>query len=625
MFYSETLLQKTGPLARVWLSANLERKLSKTHILQSDLGESIEAIITPSQAPMALRLSGQLLLGVVRIYSRKARYLLDDCNEALMKIKMAFRSSGNNDMATSLNASHREALLLPDQITPYDNLNILPPPDAAWLLSQMDTATATPMGRKGRVSHRDINLQEDFNNSQFLHSTNNKDDESAFAIMEDLDLDIEFGDLDEHARGGDMSVEMGRDAAVPSVEDDIFSDFDPATRPAKDQVGREQSLNLDFEDNVRIADDEGDIQMGDGLQFNLDDQSAMPAVSHISRARISESPLSDIDEDLAREVEEEVTRHQQEDLYEPTAGDDTTITRRPAQRAKKQKVILPDDQTMLSSAYIKEQHANRENILKAQSFLPKDPYVLALMEMHKNGGFVSNIILGGRGSAWAPELRPMLSITGSKQSNELKRKRDSGIADMDSDQGAWKSPRIDIGDEDDFILGDDAEAADHTAVRPDGTILEIPADDNSYEREGSPMPAFDDTTVPLVHPADSGPVSLGTKHAVHVLRDIFGSEAATSAEKRKQTAVVFQDLLPEKRTTKADATKMFFECLVLATKDAIKVEQGEALGAPIKVRGKRGLWGEWAEREAGGEIVQEEEVQAGPAAPAAAPAIAVES
>ena len=37
---------------------------------------------------MALRLSGQLLLGVVRLYSRKAKYLLDDCNEALLKIKM---------------------------------------------------------------------------------------------------------------------------------------------------------------------------------------------------------------------------------------------------------------------------------------------------------------------------------------------------------------------------------------------------------------------------------------------------------------------------------------------------------------------------------------------------------
>ena len=42
---------------------------------------------------MALRTSGQLLLGVVRIYSRKAKYLLDDCNEALLKIKMVrFRS-----------------------------------------------------------------------------------------------------------------------------------------------------------------------------------------------------------------------------------------------------------------------------------------------------------------------------------------------------------------------------------------------------------------------------------------------------------------------------------------------------------------------------------------------------
>jgi len=88
MFYSETLLSKTGPLARVWLAANLERKLSKSNILQQNIESSVHTIIDQGQAPIALRLSGQLLLGVVRIYSRKARYLLDDCNEALMKIKM---------------------------------------------------------------------------------------------------------------------------------------------------------------------------------------------------------------------------------------------------------------------------------------------------------------------------------------------------------------------------------------------------------------------------------------------------------------------------------------------------------------------------------------------------------
>lgn len=91
MFYSETLLQKTGPLARVWLAANMERKLTKSHILHSSVGQSVEAMLEPDQAPLALRLSGQLLLGVVRIYSRQVRYLLDDCNEALLKIKMVSR------------------------------------------------------------------------------------------------------------------------------------------------------------------------------------------------------------------------------------------------------------------------------------------------------------------------------------------------------------------------------------------------------------------------------------------------------------------------------------------------------------------------------------------------------
>lgn len=47
--------------------------------------------LTLIQVKMALRTSGHLLLGVVRIYHRKAKYLLADCNEAFIKIKMAFR------------------------------------------------------------------------------------------------------------------------------------------------------------------------------------------------------------------------------------------------------------------------------------------------------------------------------------------------------------------------------------------------------------------------------------------------------------------------------------------------------------------------------------------------------
>ncbi|KAI8301338.1 Cohesin subunit rad21 [Colletotrichum sp. SAR11_59] len=643
MFYSDALLGKSGPLVRVWLSANLERKLSKTHILQSNLPDSVEAIITPGQAPMALRLSGQLLLGVVRIYNRKARYLLEDCNEASMKIKMAFRSSDNHDIpAANLYVNNREALLLPDKITPLDNLDLPPPPDAAWLLSQMDDVTATPVGRKGRVSNRDINLQEDFNNSQFLNQADTLDDELELAPMEDLDLELDFGmDVDEPIGRMDTTIEMGRDAPLArSVEDDIFSELDIMPR-GKDQPEREASLGLDLnfgDDNVRIADEEGDIQMGDDndFQFPIADQSVVPgAPLDMARARISESPLSEIDPEFAREVEEEYSRIQHTDLYEPDEDQDLSVVRHP-QRAKKRKVLLPDEQTMLSSTHIKDQQANHANILRAQSFLPKDPFVLALMEMQKSGGFVSNIMLEGRGTNWAPELRGMLSLEAISRSSELKRKRDSGIADVESDQGiSSKSPRLNVDEEDVFAIED--AGLGNQSVAADGTILEIPAEDDGMgfggdddtarpvSREASPMPNFDDTVAPNVHPEDSGPVSLGTKHAVHVLRDIFGPDAEHDADKRKKSAVVFQDLLPEKRTTKADATKMFFECLVLATKDAIKVEQGENLGAPIKVRAKRGLWGAWAEREAGGEIAEEEEANQPEPAAVSAPAVAVEA
>ncbi|KAH8841898.1 hypothetical protein MCOR27_001609 [Pyricularia oryzae] len=625
MFYSDTLLRTTGPLSRVWLAANMERKLSKAHILQSNLRHSVEQIIQPSEeAPLALRLSGQLLLGVVRIYSRKARYLLEDCNEALMKIKMAFRSSGNNDLPTNLHLPNRESLMLQDRITPHDNLDDLPPEPT---LNFDDFTTSQQLGRKGRVSNREINLQEDFNNSQFLQDESRNELNLKVADM-DEDLELDFGldlDMDETV------VETGRDApAARDVEDDMISELVPSKE-------RDTSLGLDFGDDeqVRIPDVEGDIPMfDDDMDFNIGDASAMPqALMEVApeRARISESPLSDIDPAFANEMEMEFSRTMNGDMYEP--GDDTerTITMKAPQRAKKRRAIVPDTDTMLTSNHIRDQQAHHDNILKPQTFVPNEPYLLTLLDMQKSGGFVSNVILESRSEEWAPELKGLLSLESIRPINDLKRKRDSGIADMESgdDQGQSKSPRLELGEDDDQLnLGGD-DSADQT-VRPEGTVLEIPADegyeqhdDTGYENVTA-MPAFDDTVAPQTLPADSGPISIGTKHAVHILRDLFGPDAATDAEKRKNTSVVFQELLPETRTTKADATKMFFECLVLATKDAIKVEQPEGvLGGPIRIRGKRGLWGAWAEREAGGEMAAE--VDEPEPAVTSAPVVSVEA
>lgn len=485
--------------------------------------------------------------------------------------------------------------------------------------------SSTQVGRKGRVSNtRDINLQEDFDNSQYLQSGMTMD-EDALAPMDDLELELDFGiDMD-----GGPSVEMGRDApAARSIEDDVFSELDIMPR-TKEGAGPDDTT-MAMDGGVRIADDEGDIQMGDDdFQFNPDDQSAVPGMAalDINRERISESPLSDIDDQFAKEIEEEYSRHGHTDLYEPQEDAEDSPVKRPAQRPRKQRLMMPDDEIVLSSTHIKQQQAHRDNITKPTAFLPRDPLLLALVEMQKNGGFVSSVMMDGRSQGWAPELRGMLSLDMVRGANELKRKRDSGVADVESELGGVKSPRLELGDDTDFTI--DGNAFGNGSVAADGTIVEIPADQSAAhfdedhaDGEGSTlMPAFEDTTMPLVHPADSGPVSVGTRHAVHILRDLFGSEAAHDADKRKKSAVVFQSLLPEKETTKAEATKMFFECLVLATKDAIKVEQGSGLGDPIKIRGKRGLWGAWAEREAGGEISNQDEPE--PVAPASVAAVSV--
>ncbi|KAF5241306.1 hypothetical protein FAUST_3988 [Fusarium austroamericanum] len=621
MFYSEALLQKSGPLARVWLSANLERKLSKTHILQSNVADSVEAIIMPNQAPMALRLSSQLLLGVVRIYQRKTRYLLDDCNEAMMKIKMAFRSSGNNDMAVNLQIPNREALTLPDKITPYDNFELPPPPDPNWLLSQVEDVTTAPIGRKSRVSQRDINLQEDYDNSQFLNDGMAMDDEM-MAPLGNIDLELDFGLDDLGLEETGLEPEGGRredrTAAGPDINDSEL-DF-----PQKDDQDRAMTLDLP-RDDVIIHDGGEDVVMeGMELDFNPDDVSQMPGIAgpEYPPPRISESPLSDIDEDRAAQLEEDHSRYQMADLYEPENEDDQ-IVRRPAQRAKKQKILTPDEEIALSSNHIKQQQANRDNIIKEAGFLPRDPFLLALMDMQKSGGFVSSIMGDKRSTNWAPELRGILSLDTARGMNDLKRKRDSGIADVESDHGANKSPRmLDIGS--DNGLGFEGGFGD-MSLPPDESRHEIPAEDEMDDDEGATMmPGFEDTTIALVHPAESGPVSLGTKHVVHQLRDRFGDDAADSPGKRNERAVLFQNLCPRQEATKADATKMFFECLVLATKDAIKVEQSSGLGDDIRIRAKRGLWGAWAEREAGGEMSQDNDVSDEPEhAAAVTPAVAV--
>ncbi|KAF2402135.1 hypothetical protein EJ06DRAFT_528267 [Trichodelitschia bisporula] len=621
MFYSDTLLSKTGPLARVWLASNMERKLSKKDCLQSDLSDSIHVMVDQGSAPMALRLSGQLLLGVVRIYSRKARYLLEDCNEALLKIKMAFRP-GNVDLpADQSHTANPTTLMLPDVLTEMDLL--APMPDPELLFAEPEV---------GRGGLADATL--DWGTQTMLTSSIEHRSESTVLPMDDLDLD-----LGEDER----SIEIGRresrvltdypaDESMKLYDDNLDLDLgeEPTITEHEHAPERLPEMDVDMEDIG--MEPETTLGLGD-LPELVADTGAEPGLATSAepepRERESLSPLSDMRPSVERNLEA-AFNETTVSMFEPAVEEEESL-QEAAARVKRRKVLRQDADTEIHSSQIRAQQTDRSKILKAASFLPRDPMLLALMNLQKSGGFISSILGDGRALAWAPELRDVLSVAVVKRSGDLKRKRDSGERGAPAEEpvSRQQTPRLEFEEEPTLHSPPRDLGLDTTEDLP-GPVEELPSDlgvhapsvtgngddgpGHALEEEmGAPHtpPAdFDETTMPLLHPEDDGPISQGTRHAVHLLRDHFGPGGADSAEERRAVSVLFQDLLPERRTSKSDATRLFFEVLVLATKDAVKVEQDrKVLGGPIRIRGKRGLWGAWAEEKTGGETETQREDQ----------------
>ncbi|GMS88379.1 hypothetical protein PENTCL1PPCAC_10554, partial [Pristionchus entomophagus] len=112
MFYADIVLARKGPLAKIWLAAQWEKKLSKAQIDETNIRDAIDEIKVP-KAKISLRTNGHLLLGIVRIYSNKTMYLLAECNEAYLKIREAFRC-GKIDLIEGSFEAPKNAITLPE-------------------------------------------------------------------------------------------------------------------------------------------------------------------------------------------------------------------------------------------------------------------------------------------------------------------------------------------------------------------------------------------------------------------------------------------------------------------------------------------------------------------------------
>ncbi|KAM8841167.1 RAD21 cohesin complex component b [Spinachia spinachia] len=413
MFYAHFVLSKRGPLAKIWLAAHWDKKLTKAHVFECNLESSVESIISP-KVKMALRTSGHLLLGVVRIYHRKAKYLLADCNEAFIKIKMAFRP-GVVDLPEENREAAYNAITLPEEFHDFDQ----PLPD----LDDIDIAQQFNLNQS-RVE--EITMREEVGNLNLL-----QDNDFADFGMDDREMMREESSFEADIMGASVSnllldAEGGANAMADKSNhleyDAQYQDDFGDTPMESNEEGMLVDKLLSNEDGDGIFDDPPAIAESVLMpQDHGDDDDDFDALS----AGAPDSPDSDPAKPLsatADQTEQTSLVHNEEETFalEPI---DITVKETKAKRKRK---LIVDSVKELDSKTIRAQLSDYSDIVTTLDLAPPTKKLM----MWKETGGVEKLFSLPAQPLWNTRLLKMFTrCLTPLVPDELRRRRKGGEAD----------------------------------------------------------------------------------------------------------------------------------------------------------------------------------------------------
>ncbi|KAG8005385.1 Double-strand-break repair protein rad21-like protein [Nibea albiflora] len=413
MFYAHFVLSKRGPLAKIWLAAHWDKKLTKAHVFECNLESSVESIISP-KVKMALRTSGHLLLGVVRIYHRKAKYLLADCNEAFIKIKMAFRP-GVVDLPEENREAAYNAITLPEEFHDFDQ----PLPD----LDDIDVAQQFNLNQS-RVE--EITMREEVGNLNLLQDNDFADfgmddremmrEESAFEV--DI-MGASASNLLLEAEGGTNQM---ADKSNHLEYDDQYKDDFGDNPMESNEGGMLVDKLLSNEDGGGIFDDPPAIPESVMMpQDHGDDDDDFDALS----AGAPDSPDSGPTEPIpamADQTEQTTLVHNEEETFalEPI---DITVKETKAKRKRK---LIVDSVKELDSKTIRAQLSDYSDIVTTLDLAPPTKKLM----MWKETGGVEKLFSLPAQPLWNARLLKMFTrCLTPLVPDELRKRRKGGEAD----------------------------------------------------------------------------------------------------------------------------------------------------------------------------------------------------
>jgi cohesin complex subunit SCC1 len=265
MFYAQFVLSKKGPLAKIWLAAHWEKKLSKAQVYETNVSEAVDEILKP-KVKMALRTTGHLLLGIVRIYSRRAIYLLEDCENASLKINLNFNTTGKSKGALRDTSDPDIPDVLGDfDATLPDNFE-LPAVPAPVNQSRIEDITLRE-DRAGAADNNDFDNDlgmDDFGGAQFDDDLNDFDiehgrraaSEFSRASVERLDLNRTSLASD---KAGNGAPHVNNEFMDNDFDNDFNNDFGDANEMDQDLYGdaianndKQPAANNDIGDSFHL-------------------------------------------------------------------------------------------------------------------------------------------------------------------------------------------------------------------------------------------------------------------------------------------------------------------------------------------------------------------------------------
>ncbi|XP_045797165.1 sister chromatid cohesion 1 protein 2-like isoform X3 [Trifolium pratense] len=582
----------------LWVAAFFFKQLKKVQIMDADISSSVDKIMHYEMDAVSYRILAYLVLGVVKTYSKKVEYLLDDCNDVLSEINKFVINTKNNAPVKAV----RMAFIMPDTFE-LDAIDLgeledtsgyhTAPPEQITLKEVLSNTGGFAQFSQERFEDFDMQF-EGFGFGETSCSLDQLMAENSFLQFQPMDFDFEVfpsnsrNNLIEGSSGKQLEFqrkvpfEDGQSSANPlestTINETPQSKFhDDSTARPKPKPGATESNSRN---NLIEGSSEKQLEFQKKVSFEDGQSSTNPSEATI----INETPQSKFHGALSQKRK----KFHGGSIARPKPGatkSDFMLIPTPdategAHFSKKRKFVIDETQT-LSNEILRKRIHDASDVVSVRKSLR-----ISLIDKLRKTQMFS--LLNGFNESLFPYHSPKLQRLLSNSKLEISTSLKIG-SDVQESEAVGIPEHIEIAPEirptrsdsvaNEEILGE-VDAAESQATAPETPPLGPSSPRRSIER-GQPSESSDNMEEEEINSLQETN-SCETENSNMSGWSEQTSKVATYLSNQKEAGSVNLSKVSEGRTRKESA-RLFYEILVLKTTNYVDVQQKDAYG-DIEVR-----------------------------------------